>query len=218
MSERRLLPALLVFLAAAVVAGCEIATDPGRNASPPTSVSTDIQSPGGNPDFLTLAAGAPPLADTVLSFYAIKGTKAEVFMYYHAQPGQTDSSKFLRFRLDRRSLCNRPNGSPIPRGDSLLITITIIDPAKQIVQFEPSGLQFCTGREAKLNLWYAEDDHDFDMDGDIDRRDRYVERHLQIWRQESATQPWVRLMGVLMQDLDEIEVEIPGFTNYVVAY
>ncbi len=219
MSERRLLPALLLAVSAALVVGCVTATSPDATDSPPTEAAAVLASPGsGVPDFLTLAADAPPLVSTTLSFYAVKGTEAEVFMWYHAKPGETDSSRLLRFRLDRRSLCKRPDGSPLPEGDSLLITLTVVDPPKQIVQFEPSGLRFCAGRQAKLNMWYEEVEHDFDTDGDIDARDLAIERRFRVWGQESATDPWTRLFSILMEGLDEIEVKIPGFTNYVIAY
>jgi len=203
----------------ALFLGCGIATSPDGARPTASGDHAVIDAPGtGVPDFLTLASDAPPLATTSLSFWAIKGQKSEVFIWYHAKPGATDSTRLLRFRLDRRSLCKRADGSPLPRGDSLLITITVIDPPKQLVQFEPSGLTFCPNREATLNMWYAEDDHDFDGDGDIDARDLQIEHRLRVWKQESASQPWSRLTGLLFEDLDEVEVSIPGFTNYVVAY
>lgn len=170
------------------------------------------------PVFLSLATGAPPLVAATASFYAVRGEDREVILWYGAAADSADSSKVVRLRVPKRSLCSRTDGSPIAQGDSLLITLTIIDAARQVVQFEPAGLTFCPGRPARLTMWYHEADHDFDGDGDIDAEDLAFEGGLRIWRQASATAPWVAQASTLDVVDDELESDLTGFSNYVVAY
>jgi hypothetical protein len=59
----------------------------------------------------------------------VRGEDSKVFMYYAPRPGDDDSTEFLRFRVRDRSLFERPDGSPIAVGDSILITIVVVDPS-----------------------------------------------------------------------------------------
>lgn len=208
-------------LAALAAAGAALACS-GDAPAPLRPLATDTPAldagTAATPVFLTLDPNAPPLVSTTVSFYAVKGQDREAWLYYMPAAGETDSSKFLRFRVRKKSLCNYVDGTPIANGDSVLITITVTDQDKQIVNFQPAGLRFCKGRPAKLNLWYLEADHDFDQDGDIDGADAIYETNLRIWRQEGVGQPWIRMTTTLTVSLDETEADIKGFTNYVVAY
>ena len=177
-----------------------------------TGVPTD------EPNFLTAATGAPAIAATSVAFWAVKGTDQEAFIWYRAAAGRPDSSKLARLRLDRRSLCNRVDGTAIADGDSLRITMAVIDPVRLEVKFEPAGLQFCSGRPAKLNLWWEHTSRDYDKDGDVDAADAALEANFSIWKRETLTSPWVKLASVLRVETDEAEAELVGFTSYLVAY
>lgn len=200
-------------LALSSVGACSADAPLALTDQPTASLSQTSSTPA----FLSLDPGATPLADTTVSFYAVKGQDREVFMWYANADG-SDSSKFVRFKVQKESLCKRPNGTNIAKGDSILITLTVTDFDKQIVEFQPSGLTFCSGRPAKLNVWYLEADHDFDHDGDIDAADAAFERGLRIWKREGPTAPWLVIPSMLDEDLDEVEADITGFTSYVVAY
>lgn len=190
------------------------------DAGPTAAVQPDALQSGANTDpiFLSQAPDAPTLATLSVSFYAVNGEDREAFIWYHASAGEADSSKLVRFRVTRRSLCTRPSGQPIASGDSILITLTVTDVDRQIVKFQPAGLTFCSGRPAKLTMWYEQADHDFDDDGDIDNADAAYERKLNIWRQETAGSPWEKVTTVLSAQADQAEASIGGFTSYVVAY
>lgn len=168
--------------------------------------------------FLTAASGAPAIAASSVNLWAVKGQDREAIIWYRATAGRPDSSKLARLRLDRRSLCNRVDGSAIADGDSLRITMTVIDPVRLEVKFEPAGLQFCSGRPAKLNLWWEHTSHDYDKDGDVDAADAAKEATFSIWKRETATSPWIKLATVLRVEADEAEAELSGFTSYLVAY
>lgn len=167
---------------------------------------------------LRTAASAPPLVATTASFYALKGENREVRLYYRPAPGSLDSTEFLRFKVPDESLDRRPDGSVIANGDSVLITVTVLDAAKLIVDFQPAGLRFAASKPAELKLSFAEADGDLDDDGDIDGDDVAAESRLAIWRRETIADPWVRLSSVLSVSRDEVEATITGFTNYAIAY
>ena len=171
-----------------------------------------------NLTFLEPEPTAPALGVQTLTFNAVQGQDTEVFMWYRKRPGSTDSSKVLRLRIDEDAQIVRPNGTPLSAGQSVSITITITDPIRLIADFQPAGLRFLGSEVADLTMWYNERDHDFNDDGVIDASDTSIEQTLAIFRRESPTAPWVKLPGVITIETDEIEAEISGFTNYVIAY
>ena len=169
-------------------------------------------------NFLRAAVGAPALAQKTVSFYAVRGEDREAEIWYHPRAGMPDSSRLVRLKLDKRSLIADEQGAPIAQGDSLLITMAVVDTVRLIVDMQPSGLVFAPNREAKLTLWYIETDPDLNQDGVVDAIDLQLESTLSTWRQEQLGDPWDRLSGVLDTGEDQIETEITGFTRYAVSY
>jgi hypothetical protein len=196
--------ALLTLLALA--ASCSDSSGP-----PDARPTTDL-------NFLRPASDAPPLAKTSVTFTATQGENAEAEIWYHARPGETDSTKFLEFKVPGNGLARRPDGSVIGPGESVVITATVVDASRFIIEFQPSGLRFSPDHPAELRIEYAETDDDLDGDGDVDSNDDAHESALALWRQEQASQPWVKLASLVVKDLNEVRADIEGFTNYVVAY
>jgi hypothetical protein len=116
------------------------------------------------------------------------------------------------------SLVTRPDGSPIDPGDSLKITISVVDAGKQIVSVEPSGLKFAVGHPATLSMWYIHADHDFNGDGTIDVLDSEIESRLRIIKRETITKPFEKIPSSVTLERDRIDAPIKGFTGYAVAY
>lgn len=197
---------------AMAVAGCTTQAGLPTSATAPASVS------GSQPTFLSVDAAAPPLAATSVSFWAVRGQSREAEIRYQPRPGAGKGNRLVRLKLDKRSLLTRPDGTPIAPGDSLLITLTVVDPARMIVEFAPAGLLFAPNREAQLTLWYLEADHDFNGDGVVDSADAAIETGFAIWAQETPTSPWQPLASLLTPLENQLETEIPGFTRYAVAY
>ena len=168
--------------------------------------------------FVRPAPGAPELADTTVQFLATKGVDSEIRIRYAVSPGSSETEEFVRFRVRPDALQAYPDGRPIAQGESVLITVRVVDFSRLIVQFEPSGLKFNPDRPAELTFKYNNTDHDFDGDGDIDSDDTRAESLLSIWRQEAAGEPWVKLSSKIEISLEEIEADITGFTGYALAY
>lgn len=194
--------------------GAEDGLAPGGVRAPVAAASV----PESELHFLQPASGAPPLAATSVSFYAVRGQDREASLWYHRRPGAPDSSRLVRLRVDRRSLVNAPDGTPLAPGDSVLITLTVVDPARLIVEYQPAGLVFAPRRPAKVTYWYLEADHDFNGDGVVDALDRALERSFGVWGQEQPGDPWNSVPVIRQPLVDQIEGSIPGFTRYAVAY
>lgn len=206
---------LAVATAALIVGACTVdGTDgPGNTVKVPTLKDTAL-----SVNTLEPAANAPRIVNPVVSFWAIKGERSEAFMYY-AKPGnRPDSTVFVRFRVERNSLVNRPNGTPIADGDSILITMTLVDSVKLEVGFEPSGLVFNPADPAILKMNYRETDPDYDDDGDVDSTDTAIPTIFAIWRRETPTSPWIRQTSTVARELNEVETAVGGFTGYVIAW
>ena len=173
---------------------------------------------GGKPRFLRPAPDAPPLAKTAASFYAVRGENRQVRIMYHARPGASDSTEFLRFEVPRQSLLRRPDGTLVAVGDSVLIRLTVIDTVRLIVRFEPGGLLFAPDEPARLSMSYAETDDDINGDGVVDALDDALESLFQIWRQEKIGDVFEALASLLDKTREVVSASIPGFTNYAISY
>lgn len=205
MSSPRPAAVALIALAALALLSCTDAT------APDTRSLSELR-------LLHTQPGTPALVSTQLSFYAVKGRSADVDLFFHAAPGRTDSMKLLEFRMGPGSLDRRPDGSVIAVGDSVLITLTVVDPVRLVTDFQPSGLLFsATDRPTFRFFWDACGD-DLNYDGRIDAGDDAIIQQLGIWRQEAADQPWLRLLSTVVKSTKQVSTQLSGFSGYALAY
>lgn len=200
----------LIVVALALVAGCSSNDTPSPDS--PGSVRP--------PDELTvarLAATAPALEQGSVAFWAVKGRGIEQKLYFLDDQGER-GEEYLSLKLDDESLRSRPDGSIIADGDSVLITITVEDPALLLFDLQPSGLRFNPGKPAELKIRYAQADDDLNEDGDVDEEDDHIKTILGIWRQEHPGEPFVRLGSAKVEDEEELEAKLMGFSRYAIAY
>jgi hypothetical protein len=194
---------MLLFSAALLLLGCSDNTGPG--GVPDTNLHIVLQD--------TLA---PPLDSTVARFWAKVGEGRDVRIAY--QPPADSAEDFLRFEVPGDGLLRKPDGTAFQAGDSILITVTVIDPARFAFSFEPTGLQFSSDHPARLKLHYFNANHDFDGDGDRDSADDAIEHVLDLWRREGPSAPWFRIGSVKFESLDEIDANILSFSEYALAW
>ena len=168
-------------------------------------------------NILQLAQNAPPLWNSQVSFYAIRGEDREARIYFQDQVGG-QGEEYLRLKIPGAALLSRPDGSPFAVGDSILVSVTVVDAQLILFDLQPSGLRFDPAKPAELDIEYEEAGDDYDQDGDVDARDDEIETELAIWRQESVGAPFERLGSARFEDLKEIDVELTGFTRYAIAY
>ena len=186
-------------------------------AANPTRPDIDAAVATATPHFLSVPPTAPPLVSATVSFWAVQGQDREAAIFYKKRVGPpTNSDRLSRFRVRKDSRIILPNGTPLAPGDSVRITMKVVDPSRQMLEFLPSGLKF-RNRPADLTLWYLEANHDFNGDGVINGQDAIIENTFRIWRKD-GTQPWAPQVTDLEVTLDEAEADITGFTRFAVAY
>lgn len=169
-------------------------------------------------NFLRPAPTAPDVANPVVSFYAKKGQDAEAIMWYRKRPDRPDSTEFIRFRLDDNSLLTRPDGRAFAPGDSVLITMTLADPQRLIIDMQPSGLRFSPVKPAELKISFEEADEDVNEDGEVDEDDGAIVSQFAIWKRERVGDPWVKLSSLVEIGTHEVKTFINGFTGYAIAW
>ena len=185
---------------------CSDSTTPGDNTRPPEDLNV-----------ARLASTSPPLFNPEASLYFKKGQDDELQIFFQdglGGPGE----EFLRLRVRDESLLSRPDGTPFAAGDSVLITVRVVDVTKILFEMEPSGLSFNPALPAELKIHYSHADHDFNEDGGTNAEDDQIKSQLGIWRQATLTDPFIRLGSVNVEGTEEINADILGFSRYAIAY
>lgn len=167
--------------------------------------------------FVRFGETAPDLERSELSFWAVRGRERHGEIRYAPAPGEERGEVFLDFEVEESSLLRYPGGQPFAPGDSVLITLRAVDASRFIFEFQPGGLRFDPAHPAKLRVSYRHADRDYDEDGDEDAEDEDFERRFGFWRQEQVGLPWFQVGTLKVEDLEEVEAGIEGFTRYAVA-
>ncbi|HEV7589944.1 MAG TPA: hypothetical protein VGO40_17645 [Longimicrobium sp.] len=203
MRIRRIPPLLGTALCAWAAASCS-----GNNPAGPREV------PESQLVFIRAAANAPPLATNQVQVWAVAGEGRRTAIPY-AKVGGYGGDDCLEFKIPGDALWKRPDGSVVQKGDSVLITITVVDPKQFNFRFEPSGVQFRANHPAELRVSYKWADHDYNGDGHEDDKDQHFD--FSLWKQEADASPWVKTGTVKDADLEEMRVDITSFTKYALA-
>jgi hypothetical protein len=161
---------------------------------------------------------APPLVAAQGSFWAKVGEDRELRLNYQPRTPADSEDEFLRFEVPGDALFRKPDGTAFQAGDSILITVTILDTSKFLLRFEPTGLQFNPAQPARLQIEYGHANHDFNEDGVIDAADSTIEHELGLWRRENSTAPWFQAQSVKFEELEEFDANILSFTEYAIAW
>jgi hypothetical protein len=186
--------ALAIFLGLAVVA-CDSSNEPGPVTVPESRL-----------EFVPLSGTAPPLETRDTSFWAVRGQDRRMEIRFRGDGGPGTGKRFLELEIDTETLLRRPDGTPFADGDSIEIFVRV-DTALFLASFEPSGLVFNPEEPAQLEIDYDEADVTFlRREGEFD-----------LWRQERPGEPWVRMGSLRLEDFDEIEAVLDGFTRYALA-
>jgi len=183
----------------------------------PTGPAVGDERPEALLRILELAESAPPLFNPEVSFWARRGQGTEIGIYFQDPEGKR-GEKFAELDLDGESLQSYPDGRPFANGDSVLITMRVVDPAKLMVELSPAGLTFNPAKPAELEFRYQFADDDFNQDGRTDDEDAKIEAILGIWRQATPGAPFVRLGTVSIEELEELDAALLGFSRLIIAY
>jgi hypothetical protein len=189
----------------------------GAGSGGPSGGSGSGGGSGTDPNFLHPAVGTPSILNPVIVFTAVKGEDKIVKMFY--QPRRLgDSSVFALFRVPQQALDFRPDGTPIASGDSVQITMTLVDADRGIIDFQPSGLRFSAKHPASLKISYRDADQDLNQDGRVDILDLLLRLQIHIICRESPSDPWAPIPSINDAGLGEVQAAILGFSGYAIEY
>jgi hypothetical protein len=198
----RVTATMLVVLLSSALSACV-------NSEAPLTAPGEARLANGSddPNFLAASPGTAPAAP--VTFWAKQGEDrtGEIMAAGGTSGGNGDRLVRLRIRKDAQIVL--PNGIALTPGDSVQITMQIIDPVTLNTQFEPSGLRFNGKKVAQLTMWYGRTNASMMPS---------LEKRLSIFMQESAAEPWRKVSSTVSAELDEVQGYIGGFTNYVIAY
>lgn len=180
----------------------------------------DNTGPGGRPDLNIIRQDslAPPLVTNQASVWAKVSDGRELHLNYQGATPADTGEEFLRFEIPGDGLLRKPDGSAFQPGDSILITVTVVDSGFFHFRFQPAGLVFNPEHPARLRVRYLNANHDFDDDGDVDPADDDIEHVLDLWKRAGLSAPWFRVGSVKFEDLDELDANILSFSEYAVAW
>lgn len=213
MRHPRSVPVTFALLAAVALAACEAPFGPGTDdprEKRPSVTESELT-------FVRFAPDAPALVDTIVSFWAVRGENRRVEVRYVPTAAYPNGGVCLEFRVPGDALLRHPDGRTVQPGDSVHITIRVVNTAEFKFEFAPAGLQFDPGTPAELRIHYYWADRDYNGDGVIDSRDEEMYQSFAIWRQERVGEPWSVQVGERDQSSEKIKASISGFTRYALA-
>jgi len=202
---RRLLFAF-VALAMAMAGACSNSSGPG-SAVPRATLN-----------FVRQDSTYKPLLSAQGTFYAKVGQGRGVRLVYQGSTPTDSGAEFLRFEVPNDGLYRKPDDTPFAPGDSIQITVTVVDPKRFLFDFQPSGLQFNPSDPARLKLEYHYADPDFNGDGSVDSSDAHIEAVLSLWRREPPDSLWFQMAAVKSVELSQFDADVLRFSQYAVAW
>jgi hypothetical protein len=211
MIAMRSLDALRFLLLAAWAGAAASCSDSG---SPPDDGGSK---PPSELSVVHVAPTSTPLFNPTVSFYAKRGENREGSLSFQDALGG-EGEEYVRLRIDANTLLALPNGDAIVPGDSVLITLSVVDQTEMLFDLQPTGLKFSPADPAELKIHYDHANGDLNDDGVSNGLDDALERTLAIWRQENPGDPFVRLTSVLTIETDEATADLTGFSRYALAY
>jgi hypothetical protein len=197
---------LLAFVTLAMAGACSNSSGPGSPA------------PRATLNFVRQDSTYKPLLSTQGVFYAKVGQGRLVRLVYQGSTPTDSGAEFLRFEVPGDGLYRKPDGTPFVAGDSIQITVTVIDPKRFQFDFQPSGLQFNPSDPARLRVEYHYADPDFNGDGSVDSSDATIEGLLSLWRREPPDSLWFQMAAVKSVELEEFDADVLRFSQYAVAW
>jgi hypothetical protein len=144
--------------------------------------------------------GTVAFAQWTATMWAVRGESRSMHLDYG------DGKRFATFTVGADALLSDAAGRPLAEGDSVQITMRVVNPAVFVVDMQPSGLRFNPASPAVL---------EFSLDRA--KRSSLNARGLSFWKLESATSPWEPVDGAFDYERRTATARVPGFTLYVIA-
>lgn len=190
------------------------------------STGSDGGTPGSDLTFLRLAPTAPPLCADSTGAWFVKdpaGEDKEIALGFPESGNLADcpggeTEDFIRLKVGKMSLLRRPDSSLISNGDSVFISLKWVGADSILFELKPSGLLFDPSDPAELKIEYGEAGDDLNHDNRVDDEDHAIETKLDIFRQEHPGDPFFRVGTAKIEESNEIEAKLNGFSRFAIAY
>jgi hypothetical protein len=202
---RRLIIGLAALLGAA---GCSSTT--AADAPPPVPTS--------QLHFVVQDSLSPPLYTDTASRLFAAGQSGDFRIYYKDPTSGSRGEEFVRFEVPGDGLFRKPDGSAFQPGDTVRISIRVVDAARFVFDFQPSGLQFNPNDPARFKVEYVHANHDYNDDGVVDAADSTIQQQLDIWKNDPPSTMWFKRGSVNFESLEELDANILSFSQYAVAW
>lgn len=160
----------------------------------------------------------PRLYRDTASLLFTEGQSGDFRIYYTDTTNGGPGEEFVRFEVPGDGLYRRPDGSAFQPGDTVRISIRVVDAAKFLFDFQPSGLQFNPNDPARFKVDYGHANHDYNDDGLVNAADTAIQRQLDIWRNDPPSTLWFKRGSVNFESLEELDANILSFSQYAVAW
>lgn len=181
----------------------------GPNSSPPV--------PAAQLHVVVQDSTAPALySDTASQLFTV-GQSADVRLYYRGSTGGS-GEELLRLEVPGDGLFRKPDGSAFLPGDTVRISLRVLDPKKMLFEFQPAGLQFNPNDPARLKIEYLHSDHDYNDDGVVNAADSTIQSQLDVWKNDPPSTLWYKQGAVNFESFEEIDANIVSFSQYAVAW
>src|SRR2546430_11288835 len=180
---------LFLFVTLALAGACIMSSGPG---TPP---------PRATLNFVRQDSTYKPLLSAQGTFYAKVGEARRVRLVYQGSTPADSGAEFLRFEVPGDGLYRKPDGTAFAPGDSIQITVTVIDPTLFRLDFQPSRLQFNPSDPARLRQGDHYADPAFNGDGRIDSGDADIEAVLSLGRRVSPESLCVHIAAGLAAEV-----------------
>ena len=159
---------------------------------------------------------APPLEQASVTFWLVRGQPTEVEIRYLLQDGY--DGKCLRLVIPAEAPLRHADGRMIAAGDSVQVTVRVIDPALFLFEIDPAGVQLNPAHPARLEIRYRWIAQDTDGDGLVNERDNALSNRFRLWAQDPESQLWSAVPSAArFSDIQEIHAPITTFTRYALA-
>ena len=166
--------------------------------------------------FVPVAADAPPLLATEVTFWARKDRTREVLLQYDTSYGN-GNGKCLLLRIPAGALDRDASGRVFQGSDSVLVRVRLVDARRFQFSFEPHGLRFDPAQPARLEVRYRWAAADLNGDGVVDARDAALYDRFGFWRQARPGEGWSALVTTRDPAALEARASLTSFSQYALA-
>lgn len=148
--------------------------------------------------FVHRSPDAPPFKDEVVTLEVRSGVAGSATLNF------VDGTPFARFSVQEETLTGATlNGTPIPAGESITVTLRRVDASRYIVDLQPSGIVFNPEAPATVEFYYE--------------NARLPRGDVAVYKQDSFGESWSGVKTVDQHDRRLMSGRVDDFTLYAMS-